>query len=287
MRGKSACTPVSQGVIPTARGRDERCAGDKGQGVGLTRNRLDQGAALAGVVLLGTAAAIPTDSLPWMKVVLAIIEIADAALSMTCAAGTGASIALVAAFLVLAGAAGVLWQAAMPLALLAYLLASKLSPSLSARGWWTFGRIPWLPTILCAAVAPFALVHWVLVMTPDIDDLLRRIPQVSLPLLLAGAVLFTFVNSTGEELIWRGLFEDRLLVLFGPLVAVVIQGVSFGAQHAQGFPRGMVGVSLAAVWGLMLGWLRRRSGGILAPICAHVVADATVAAIVLVLARPF
>ena len=247
--------------------------------------RLDQAAALAGLVLLGIAAAFPADSLCWTKVVLAIMGIAVAALSMAAGAGTGAPVALVAAFLVLAGAAKVLWQAAMPLALLAYLLAAKLVPSLRARGWWTLGHIPWRSTIVCAAVTPFALVTWVVVMTPDIHDLLRKIPHVSLPLLCAGAVLFMFVNATGEELIWRGLFQDRLSLLFKPVAGIAIQGVSFGAQHAHGFPRGMIGVTLAGVWGLMLGWLRRRSGGVLAPISAHVVADATVAAIVLVMTQ--
>jgi len=251
----------------------------------LTIQRLDQAAALAGLVLLGIAAALPADASPWMKTVLAVLGLGVAAVSIIGGAGAGAPVALVAAVLGLAGAAKVLWQAAMPLALLAYLLAAKWIPSLRARGGWTLGHIPWRPTIACAAVTPFALVAWVVVMTPDLHDLLRRIPHASLPLLCAGAVFFTLVNATGEELIWRGLFQDRLSLLFGPVAAIAIQGMSFGAQHAHGFPRGMVGVGLAGVWGVMLGGLRRRSGGILAPIGAHVVADATVAAIVLVSAQ--
>ena len=52
-------------------------------------------------------------------------------------------------------------------------------------------------------------------------------------------------------------------------------------QHLWGVPRGAVGVLLAGVWAVMLGLLRRRAGGILAPFMAHVVADATIAVIIL------
>jgi membrane protease YdiL (CAAX protease family) len=37
------------------------------------------------------------------------------------------------------------------------------------------------------------------------------------------------------------------------------------------------------VWGALLGWLRERAGGLLAPIFAHVVADLAISWIVLVL----
>ena len=67
---------------------------------------------------------------------------------------------------------------------------------------------------------------------------------------------------------WRGILQDRLVPLFG-------------LQHAWGFPRGPVGVVLAGGWAVMLGLLRRHSGGLLSPILAHVVADATIAVLVL------
>jgi uncharacterized protein len=249
-------------------------------------NRLDQIVALVGVVLLGVAAALRPHLLPWVKVALAIVGIGFAGLSIHLATGTGAAISLVVSFLVLSDAAGILWQVAMPLALVTFLLVSRWVPSLKTRGWWNRGYVPWLPTALCAAITPIPLVSWVVFMDPDIGALLQAIPDVSLPLLIAGGVLFAIVNATGEELVWRGLLQDRLQILFGPTMAIAIQGGSFGAQHAHGFPRGIVGVTLAGIWGLMLGWLRKRSGGILAPILAHVIADATIATIVLVLKNP-
>jgi membrane protease YdiL (CAAX protease family) len=69
---------------------------------------------------------------------------------------------------------------------------------------------------------------------------------------------------------------------FGALPAMFIQGVAFGIVHANGFPRGVVGVVLASVYGVSLGLLRLRSGGLLAPFVAHVIADATIFGILLV-----
>ncbi|MBN9166016.1 MAG: CPBP family intramembrane metalloprotease [Myxococcales bacterium] len=80
---------------------------------------------------------------------------------------------------------------------------------------------------------------------------------------------------------WRGILQDRLVPLFGVGGAIVLQAASFGLQHAWGFPRGPVGVVLAGGWAVMLGLLRRHSGGLLSPILAHVVADATIAVLVL------
>ncbi|MFH1007296.1 MAG: type II CAAX endopeptidase family protein [Candidatus Latescibacterota bacterium] len=248
-------------------------------------NFLDLIVALAGIVLLGFVALLsPADS-TWFVVGLAIMAFCAAFFSIRFAGGKGAPIALVVGFLIVASATGIVWQAATLLSLLAYLAVARFVPILPSRGWWAPGRVPWLATGVCALVTPIALVSWVWFFKPDIQDLLQAIPDVSLPILAGGAIAFAVVNALGEELIWRGLFQDRLAAVIGPSVAVLIQALSFGVQHAHGFPRGIVGVAMAGVWAIMLGWLRTRSGGIAAPVIAHIVADASVAAIVLSMAR--
>jgi len=49
-----------------------------------------------------------------------------------------------------------------------------------------------------------------------------------------------------------------------------------GLAHIHGFPRGWLGVALATVYGLMTRVLRMRSRGLVAPLVAHVAADATI-----------
>jgi membrane protease YdiL (CAAX protease family) len=50
-------------------------------------------------------------------------------------------------------------------------------------------------------------------------------------------------------------------------------------------PRGMVGVGLTFVYGLVPGELRRRAGGLIAPFITHVLTDLVIVAIVLALVR--
>ena len=47
----------------------------------------------------------------------------------------------------------------------------------------------------------------------------------------------------------------------------------------------MVGVGLTFVYGLVLGELRRRTGGLMAPFLTHVLTDVAIVAIMLVLVR--
>ncbi|HYX72145.1 MAG TPA: CPBP family glutamic-type intramembrane protease, partial [Nitrososphaera sp.] len=61
---------------------------------------------------------------------------------------------------------------------------------------------------------------------------------------------------------------------------VVIQAGSFAAFHyLAGFPNGVFGLAMVFVYGFMLGVLRRRSRGLLAPWIAHVLADIVIFAI--------
>ena len=53
----------------------------------------------------------------------------------------------------------------------------------------------------------------------------------------------------------------------------------FGLGHLNGYPPGWTGAVLSGVFGLALGVLRRYSGGLLAPVIAHVSADATIISI--------
>jgi membrane protease YdiL (CAAX protease family) len=77
---------------------------------------------------------------------------------------------------------------------------------------------------------------------------------------------------------------DRSL---GPgFTSLLLQALAFGAIHIRGFPRGWLGVGLACIYGLLMGVIRRRAGGMFAPWIAHVFTDVVIAGIVLFLARP-
>jgi membrane protease YdiL (CAAX protease family) len=133
----------------------------------------------------------------------------------------------------------------------------------------------------CAIVAGVALLMWLRLMHPDLGDLYAQLPlhRFSLPILLLGGVVFALANAAAEEAMYRGLLQHVLGRLVGSRWAWLLQAMSFGMMHAHGFPRGTVGIGLAAVYGLMMGAVRLRAGGLLAPWLAHAVTDLTIVAI--------
>ncbi|MFO0579339.1 MAG: CPBP family intramembrane glutamic endopeptidase [Polyangia bacterium] len=179
------------------------------------------------------------------------------------------------------------WQAEMAIALSAYAALTTLVPALRPPpGWAERGRLPLRWIALVGGVTPGALTAWLVLMQPDLSDLtssaLLHAPRA---VLIVGGVAFALLNAALEELIWRGVIQTSLVASSssraGAHAAILLQAVSFGLQHAHGFPRGAVGVTLAAGWAVMLGLLRQHSRGLLAPFLAHVVADATIAILVL------
>jgi membrane protease YdiL (CAAX protease family) len=179
------------------------------------------------------------------------------------------------------------WQAVMLIAVVAFVALGRALPLLRpSPAWRARGRVPLLWTALVGGVTPVALSAWLLMFRPDLRDVVRDyVPDVPLPLLIVGGVAFAIVNATLEELVWRGVIQDRLEPLFGTTGAIALQAASFGIEHFHGVPRGAVGVLMAGTWAIMLGLLRRHAQGLLAPLVAHVVADATIAVIILTYAR--
>lgn len=100
--------------------------------------------------------------------------------------------------------------------------------------------------------------------------------------LVAAGAAFSILNAILEEFAWRGVFQHWLLGIVPRASAVLLQALSFGALHYTGFPGGFVGVGLSTIYGVMIGALALRSGGLLAPIVAHVAADAVIFTIVVV-----
>jgi uncharacterized protein len=106
----------------------------------------------------------------------------------------------------------------------------------------------------------------------------RFMPQTSGAGLLLLGILFSTANAAAEETVWRGLLQTLMTNAYSrPWLGIGIQAVSFGAVHYRGgIPNGAVGCGMATAYGLVLGYLRYRSQGLLAPWIAHVVADSII-----------
>jgi hypothetical protein len=174
-------------------------------------------------------------------------------------------------------------------AILLYLLAIRHVPRLQGAQawlrWGRFGRTVAAPCVALASGAGVGLVLWHVLAKPDLHDLFDRfVPKVGLPALILGGLLFSMVNAAVEEIAYRGILFDALRDVGLPIaLAIGLQAAAFGTIHIAGFPRGWSGVGLATAYGAVLGAIRLRAGGMLAPWVAHVLTDLVIVSIVLAL----
>jgi hypothetical protein len=144
-----------------------------------------------------------------------------------------------------------------------------------ARGGFSGAAVAWMiPTIVLSSGALFG---WVLLLRPDLSDVVPLIPRGGLAGVIAGGIAFSVCNALWEELILKGILWHGLEALFARGWAInVVQALFFGVIHYGGFPRGVVGAVMAGVYGFAIGLIRERAGGLLAPVVTHFFADATI-----------
>lgn len=194
------------------------------------------------------------------------------------------------ATIALAGGLPVPWVVPLGAALGVYGLIVARTPglreSITWLRWGSFDRVVRMWVRATVIVSAAALVLWFELLDPDVRELRAFIPALPVGLLLVGGLLFAVLNAAAEEAAFRGIMMAALDDVFGPGArSIVLQAAAFGVMHIRGFPRGLSGVGLAFIYGLMLGYIRRRAGGMYAPWVAHVVADVVIFAIVLALVR--
>jgi hypothetical protein len=166
--------------------------------------------------------------------------------------------------------------------LLYFLIVLPIRPLRKSINWLQVGQIRSVEiiTLLFLVVSCIALVIYERWFQPDLKDLRGRMPGWMLDNVWLGGIVFAGVNALLEEALFRGILLDALESQIGTSAAIGAQAFVFGMLHRQGYPPGFVGIIMATIFGLMLGWLRVRSKGLAAPLIVHVAADATIFAIV-------
>lgn len=175
--------------------------------------------------------------------------------------------------------------------LLVHVLTTRRVTWLRGAGHWLMrgglGADVWRLVLGSVMIAAGTLVGWYALFRPNVDDIVAGyVPALSLGWLLVGGWLFSMLNAAVEEAAYRGIIQSALESTLGVGVpALVLQAAAFGALHIGGFPRGWLGVGLAFIYGLMMGAIRRRAGGLLAPWIGHVATDVVIVSIILAFER--
>jgi membrane protease YdiL (CAAX protease family) len=165
--------------------------------------------------------------------------------------------------------------------LIAYFVIVGCIPSLrGSMEWLKIGRI----TLATSAVtlALIAVVMTVLFLIPQ-ARFPREFEQV-LPIptvcgVVVSGALFALINSTVQELVFRGILFDSLESMWGRWAAILVSAFVFGLVHLPTMGSSIRGegfASLAMDFGVALGFLRAWSGGLMLPIVAHIAADVTI-----------
>jgi membrane protease YdiL (CAAX protease family) len=219
----------------------------------------------------------------WALLTLAAMFIGrPRAIHLTLLAGLGAVLKL---------AAPRLWPGLVPwlAALGLYLLVLHAWPALRVTADWARRGsldpgVRWL-VLAVIPVAAAGLVVWVAAvgeagLSEGARLAIRQTQGVPLWVVVPVGLLFACLNAAVEEAFYRGVIMHALLGTVGTMPALVLQAAAFGLLHTEGFPSGPAGVTLTAGYGLVLGVIRLKAGGLLAPWLAHVLADLTIVAVV-------
>lgn len=174
------------------------------------------------------------------------------------------------------------WLLLTFLIIAAYLIVVLLIPSLrKSLTWIKFGKFDkrircYLPGIII--VSAVALIIWYVLFKPDLSNITTMFPEMPIWLYPLAGLGFATFNALHEEIMFRGIIMQATDSALGAgITSIIVQGIMFGALHfLAGFPRGVSGFALAAIYGIMLGFVRREARGMLAPWLAHVLADLTI-----------
>ena len=171
------------------------------------------------------------------------------------------------------------WPYTLLIPLLASFCIGLLVPNMRRSFSWlrcgALGKEEVISIAVVASVSGIALYIWVVALKPDLALHVNNIPHMPLWLFPLAGLAFAAANAAMEEFIYRGLIMQVLDSAAGAgVLSLLVQAWLFGAMHyLHGFPNAGWGVAMTFIYGVMLGWLRRRSQGLLASWIAHVFAD--------------
>jgi membrane protease YdiL (CAAX protease family) len=170
------------------------------------------------------------------------------------------------------------WIWVLPLAgyFLTPIIIARLRSSIA---WFRFGKVTGASiaaTVVIMALASVTLVAFNAIWRPDLSSYQAALRLEMFGGVITAGVIFTVVNASLEELVFRGVLFDAVRSQWNLWVTLSATSLLFGIGHLHGFPPGVAGVSLAVIFGFAMGVLRVWTDGLALPVVAHMGADATI-----------
>ena len=88
---------------------------------------------------------------------------------------------------------------------------------------------------------------------------------------LIAAILVAALGAAAQEVFFRGWLQPTLCAGWGAWFGILFTAAAFVAFHVAAGPQGVLGSVNLLLTGLLLGLLALRSGGLAAPVAAHVI----------------
>lgn len=170
------------------------------------------------------------------------------------------------------------WIWIVPLA--GYFLMPVFVPRLrGSLTWFRLGKMSRASiavTVGIMALTGAALVAFNTIVKPDLTNYRAALPFEMFGGVITAGVVFTAVNATLEELVFRGVLFDAIRSQWNGWVTLIATSVLFGLGHLHGYPPSVSGACMAVVFGFVVGVLRLWTGGLALSIVVHMGADATI-----------
>jgi hypothetical protein len=131
-------------------------------------------------------------------------------------------------------------------------------------GWWSLVLHERLRAARWVWVVPIA---FVVASVALVDHERLRVAGAAVVFAL---LLGTLLISAGEELMFRGVVLQALRDRYAERTAALVTALAFGCSHVLAGPLNMV---LSALFGYLLYWCRRVSGGLVVPVVVHALWD--------------
>lgn len=136
------------------------------------------------------------------------------------------------------------------------------------------GDIVWViggTLVLLLAVVLLSLVVELLPVSEPSDHEIIEIAQDRPEIMLYMIPLSLVFIGPGEELLFRGIVQTRLVGAYGETIGIVVTSVVFAAAHVPAYYGEGVVISLAVLFllSLVIGWLYERTDNLVVPALVH------------------